>query len=89
MEKIEQTLPTQMTEQRNNSESNNDCSKDYVIYKEIKYPIAFVEKAKSIFQPYYENEISAEQALEYIYKITKLELLLRKINDKNIKRESK
>ena len=89
MEKIEQTLPTQMTGQRNNSESNNDCFKDYVIYKEIKYSRAFIEKVKAVFQPYYENELSDEQALECIYKITKLELLLRKINAKNIKRESK
>jgi len=89
MERIEQTLPTQMTEKRNNNESNNCCSKDYVIYKEIKYSKAFIEKVKAIFQPYYETEISDEQALEAIYKVTKLELLLRNIDAKNKKKENK
>lgn len=89
MERIEQTLPTQMTEKRNNNECNNCCSKDYVIYKEIKYSKAFIEKVKAIFQPYYETEISDEQALEAIYKVTKLELLLRNIDAKNKKKENK
>lgn len=87
MERIEQTLPTQMTENKDNKESTNCCSKDYVIYKEIKYSRVFIEKVKAVFQPYYENELSDEQALECIYKITKLELLLREINDKNTKRK--
>lgn len=88
MEKTEQTLPTQMTEKRNNNESKNGCSKDYVIYKEIKYSKAFIKKVKAVFQPYYETEISDEQALEAIYKVTKLELLLRTIDAKNKKKEN-
>ncbi len=89
MERIEQTLPTQMTENKDNKESTNCCSKDYVIYKEIKYSKAFIKKVKAVFQPYYETEISDEQALEAIYKVTKLELLLRTIDAKNKKKENK
>jgi hypothetical protein len=56
---------------------------DKFVYNEISFPRELIDEGKKILQPYYENELSDKVCAEALYKIAKLEILLREIKERN------
>lgn len=62
--------------------TRSECLGD-IIYNAIVFPRKLINEARTIFQPYYKEDLPDENIAMILYKLAKLEILLQKINEGN------